>query len=1053
MKNYTLQYFTYLFLIVIGLQLNACKHDEDFIDLSDRFTSKGEVIFSETIYETADVFRGGRLYGKWWEVKSISAPTVSNPIWEEIVTAIPSAASNGNDGSQWRCNECHGWDYKGVNGEYAQGSSHFTGIRSFDNSNPAFNPEHIFYIISNGMVDYGSKQGIPHTFVGTNFMSATDVYDLTKFIFEVARIDNASASLGDVTRGEAVFYNIPNALDPSWNCATAGCHSQSSTNTPTLDDITGLAKDNPQEFLHKVRFGSPSSLMPFGMSTIQAQDVLAYITTDATPVEIPSSNFDQAEYDSKSREDVVLGGKIYDKWWRSSIAVTEPTTSHILWPVSNTSVTGSDTWRCSLCHGWDYRGADGAFASGKYASGIQGIVDTTNFTMRYTSAAAVYAFLKEDVNHGFDNKYTDEEYYALTKFIISMRDEINAKQSSSDFIDDITLLASNGADVSNGKTLFDTANITTCGDSSCHGEDGKLIDLHDSNEDIFPNKYVHNIAQENPWEFMHKIRFGEPNYTEMPSLYDANEASITTITAAADILAYSQNKLVPNINRAGLLYDTWWNVNGVLDSTVPTSRNASWIANAGTTDITSVSNATTWRCKECHGWDYQGVDGAYNYTNKHYSGIRGFIPILNSVYKDKNYLINAIKNGVANSELDDHDFGRFLSEEDISVLADFILDGEQGIAKTSNEYNDYLNNGSPANGLLIYQSNNLGSCQSCHGVKGMSVPTVDIGVVANTNPQEFLHKIRFGQPGSIMLPSKVGFMGLSVKEASDVLAYVKLMSTDSELEQKIRYSNANTIRGGRLYDNWLKELQADKDINVPSIMNPLWEARSVDIEDFPSTWLETQKIMASWRCQSCHAWDYKGIGYVSGAPDTKGADNLLYKIKLRRNITFVNKDAELKQFLYHWIKTGLGTAHNFGETSDYMPSSLTDEDLWDLIKFLLEEGVIDTGTNISSSGEVLDGDIANGKALYVGTLDGDINCVACHGTDGAALMPEGQGASGNVLDIIQISSANNNPWKLLHKIRFGEPGTSMPAMLNTNSLSNSDAFDILAYMQQQYNAR
>ena len=30
----------------------------------------------------------------------------------------------------------------------------------------------------------------------------------------------------------------------------------------------------------------------------------------------------------------------------------------------------------------------------------------------------------------------------------------------------------------------------------------------------------------------------------------------------------------------------------------------------------------TWRCQECHGWDYLGKDGAYG-TGPHYTGIKG----------------------------------------------------------------------------------------------------------------------------------------------------------------------------------------------------------------------------------------------------------------------------------------------------------------------------------------------------------------------------------------------------------------------------------------------
>ncbi|MDI6800760.1 MAG: hypothetical protein QMD01_01690, partial [Thermodesulfovibrionales bacterium] len=33
--------------------------------------------------------------------------------------------------------------------------------------------------------------------------------------------------------------------------------------------------------------------------------------------------------------------------------------------------------------------------------------------------------------------------------------------------------------------------------------------------------------------------------------------------------------------------------------------------------------AATWRCKECHGWDYKGKDGDYSKGNARYTGIKG----------------------------------------------------------------------------------------------------------------------------------------------------------------------------------------------------------------------------------------------------------------------------------------------------------------------------------------------------------------------------------------------------------------------------------------------
>ncbi len=53
-------------------------------------------------------------------------------------------------------------------------------------------------------------------------------------------------------------------------------------------------------------------------------------------------------------------------------------------------------------------------------------------------------------------------------------------------------------------------------------------------------------------------------------------------------------------------------------------------------------------------------------------------------------------------------------------------------------------------------------------------------------------------------------------------------------------------RGGRLYDNWIKETKA----TVPAGNQPLWALQTTN----------TRKGTDTWRCKECHGWDYKGKG-------------------------------------------------------------------------------------------------------------------------------------------------------------------------------------------------
>ncbi|MDP7548820.1 MAG: hypothetical protein QGF20_16150, partial [Alphaproteobacteria bacterium] len=83
--------------------------------------------------------RGGQLYDNWMAVLEADAPKLTHP-------AYP-AAGKKKGASTWRCKECHGWDYRGVDGTYAKGS-HFTGIKGV-RAMVGMEPEKIHKIIMN----------------------------------------------------------------------------------------------------------------------------------------------------------------------------------------------------------------------------------------------------------------------------------------------------------------------------------------------------------------------------------------------------------------------------------------------------------------------------------------------------------------------------------------------------------------------------------------------------------------------------------------------------------------------------------------------------------------------------------------------------------------------------------------------------------------------------------------------------------------------------------------------------------------------------------------
>src|SRR3990172_12009225 len=68
----------------------------------------------------------------------------------------------------------------------------------------------------------------------------------------------------------------------------------------------------------------------------------------------------------------------------------------------------------------------------------------------------------------------------------------------------------------------------------------------------------------------------------------------------------------------------------------------------------------------------------------------------------------------------------------------------------------------------------------------------------------------------------------------------------AEALQKAPATVAQIARGGRLYDNWVKETKAA----APAGNQPLWALQTTN----------TRTGIDTWRCKECHGWDYKGKG-------------------------------------------------------------------------------------------------------------------------------------------------------------------------------------------------
>jgi thiosulfate dehydrogenase len=195
---------------------------------------------------------------------------------------------------------------------------------------------------------------------------------------------------------------------------------------------------------------------------------------------------------------IIEGGKLYDKWWIETSGVEEPKTDHPLWSLQTTNKrTGSATWRCKECHGWDYLGKDGVYSSGSHKTNFPGVYNARNLSIKDIEAILLGA---SNSNHNFSYVLDYDAINKLAVFLkyglVDMRKYIN--------YDNKRPFRSNPA---HGKILYEKE----C--ARCHGKDGTQLNFAN---DIKP-EFIGTIAYKNPWEFIHKVRFGQPG-TIMPAL-------------------------------------------------------------------------------------------------------------------------------------------------------------------------------------------------------------------------------------------------------------------------------------------------------------------------------------------------------------------------------------------------------------------------------------------------------------------------------------------------------------------------------------------------------
>lgn len=199
-----------------------------------------------------------------------------------------------------------------------------------------------------------------------------------------------------------------------------------------------------------------------------------------------------------SAENIARGGRLYDSWW-SEAGTSAPIGDHPLWALQTTNTrSGTTTFRCKECHGWDYKGVGGIYGSGSHKTGFPGVYAAS----QTRSKEELLDIMKGGTNyrHDFSGVMTDDQLSALVDFLAE------GLINETLYIDYVAKGPRGTADVAAGQVRYSTA----C--SACHGADGKAINFRDPADP----EYVGTIANDNPWEFVHKVRFGQPA-TGMPA--------------------------------------------------------------------------------------------------------------------------------------------------------------------------------------------------------------------------------------------------------------------------------------------------------------------------------------------------------------------------------------------------------------------------------------------------------------------------------------------------------------------------------------------------------
>ncbi len=410
---------------------------------------------------------------------------------------------------------------------------------------------------------------------------------------------------------------------------------------------------------------------------------------------------------------VSRGGRLFDSWYME-VRDRPPSTIHPKYNTTHETMhTAENSWRCVSCHEWDYSGRDD-----------QG---TGELSIEAGNNPAALQNILTDENHQYGNRLSKQDYVDLAAFI------------TSGIIDMGPYIDAESNHVLGDKERESRLYATIC--ANCHGADGQKI------TSVAP---LGTFARNHPGQVFHKILNGHPAEKMPPLRFLSTER-------LGDLLAFTQTlpekNLSASIARGGRLYDNWQKEKEDRPRNIRHPAYPREAAYAKSPDA-------NWRCKECHGWDYKGVEGVYG-QGRHRTGIKGIrqaggrdLDEIIILLMDKNHMYHGTQWLEGPLDYQDLiDLANFVAYGQIDM--DAYIDSKTGVVKGNpkrrkNEYN-----------LL---------CATCHEEQGDALATGrNIGDVARENPWEALHKIRNGHPDEAM----PALHTLDMEMQIEILAYAQ----------------------------------------------------------------------------------------------------------------------------------------------------------------------------------------------------------------------------------------------------------------------------------------